>query len=120
MQGLEAKLQSPDVWSNQNLATELGQKTREIKETLALFDGWDLVLEDAQTAQEIGDEELIKESEAALVELEKQLDKYDIQKMLSGEYDEADAFLSFIAGPGLGEYAFENVYQMGRKSRLEG
>lgn len=100
MQGLEAKLQSPDVWSNQNLATELGQKTREIKETLALFDGWDLVLEDAQTAQEIGDEELIKESEAALVELEKQLDKYDIQKMLSGEYDEADAFLSINAGAG--------------------
>lgn len=100
MQGLEAKLQSPEVWSNQNLATELGQKTREIKKTLALFDGWDLVLEDAQTAQEIGDEELIKESEAALVELEKQLDKYDIQKMLSGEYDEADAFLSINAGAG--------------------
>ena len=57
-------------------------------------------MEDAQTAQEIGDEELIKESEAALVELEKQLDKYDIQKMLSGEYDEADAFLSINAGAG--------------------
>ncbi len=97
---LEAKLQSPDVWSNQNLASELGQKTREIKETLALFDGWDSVLEDAQTAVEIGDDELIKESESALAELEKQLDKYDIQKMLSGEYDEADAFLSINAGAG--------------------
>lgn len=93
-------MQSPEVWSNQNLASELGQKTREIKETLALFDGWDLILEDAQTALEIGDEELIKESETALVELEKQLDKYDIQKMLSGEYDEADAFLSINAGAG--------------------
>ncbi len=93
-------MQSPEVWSNQNLASELGQKTREIKETLALFDGWDLILEDAQTALEIGDEELIKESETALIELEKQLDKYDIQKMLSGEYDEADAFLSINAGAG--------------------
>ena len=100
MQDLEAKLQSPEVWSNQNLATELGQRTREIKETFALFDGWDLILEDAQAAEEIGDEELIKESETALVELEKQLDKYDIQKMLSGEYDEADAFLSINAGAG--------------------
>ena len=97
---LEAKLQSPEVWSNQNLASELGQKTREIKETLALFDGWDLVIDDAKTAYEIGDEELIKESETSLAELEKQLDKYDIQKMLSGEYDDADAFLSINAGTG--------------------
>lgn len=97
---LEAKLQSPEVWSNQNLASELGQKTREIKETLALFDGWDLVIDDAKTAYEIGDEELIKESETSLAKLEKQLDKYDIQKMLSGEYDDADAFLSINAGAG--------------------
>ncbi len=97
---LELKLQSPDVWSNQNLASELGQKSREIKETLALFDGWDSILEDALAAEEIGDEELIKESEFALIELEKQLDKYDVQKMLSGEYDEADAFLSINAGAG--------------------
>lgn len=100
LKDLEAKLQSPEVWSNQNLATELGQKTREIKETFALFDGWDVILDDAQAAQEIGDEELIRESEALLAELEKQLDKYDIQKMLSGEYDEADAFLSINAGAG--------------------
>lgn len=100
MQDLEARLQSPEVWSNQNLASELGQKSREIKETLSLFDSWDAVLEDAELAQEIGDEELIKESETALAELEKQLDKYDIQKMLSGEYDEADAFVSINAGAG--------------------
>ena len=97
---IEQKLQSPEVWSDQNLASELGQKSREIKETLALFEGWEGIIEDAQTADEIGDEELIKESEKALAELEKQLDKYDIQKMLSGEYDEADAFLTVNAGAG--------------------
>ena len=74
------KLQSPEVWSNQNLASELGQKTREIKETITLFDNWDSILQDAQTAEELDDEELIKESECALFELEKQLDKYDVQK----------------------------------------
>ena len=86
--------------SNQILASELGQKTREIKETITLFDNWDSILQDAQTAEELDDEELIKESECALFELEKQLDKYDVQKMLSGEYDEADAFLSINAGAG--------------------
>ena len=57
-------------------------------------------MDDAQTAIEIGDEDLIKESESSLIELEKQLDKYDIQQMLSGEYDETDAFLSINAGAG--------------------
>lgn len=97
---IEDKLQSPEVWSNQNLATELGQKSREIKETLDMFSRWDSILEDAKTAQEIGDEELIKESNIQLEQLKKELDKYDVQKMLSGEYDEADAFLTINAGAG--------------------
>ena len=97
---LEAKLQSPEVWSNQKLASELGTKVREIKDTLELFKSWDSILEDAQTAIDIGDGELIQESETALAKLARELDKYDIQKMLSGEYDEADAFLTINAGAG--------------------
>ena len=96
----EAKLQTPGVWSNQNLASELGQKSREIKETLEMFARWDLIIEDAKTAREIGDEELINESDVQLGQLEKELDKYDFEKMLSGEYDEADAFLTINAGAG--------------------
>ena len=100
LQDLEAKLQSPEVWSNQNLASELGQKSREIKETIEMFSRWETTIEDAKTAQEIGDNELIQESEIELKKLEKELDKYEVQKMLSGEYDEADAFLSINAGAG--------------------
>ena len=73
---------------------------RELKDNISLTERWDTIISDAETAYEIGDEELIKESEAALAELEKQLDKFDIQKMLSGEYDEADAFLSINSGAG--------------------
>ncbi len=100
LKDLEAKLQSPEVWSNQNLASELGQKSREIKETIEMFSRWETAIEDAKTAQEIGDNELIQESEIELKKLEKELDKYEVQKMLSGEYDEADAFLSINAGAG--------------------
>ena len=97
---MESKLQSPEVWADQKLASELGQKSREIKDTLEQIKKWDSTVEDAETAYEIGDEELIKEIEPSLLELEKELDKYDIQKMLSGEYDEADAFLTINAGAG--------------------
>ena len=97
---LEEQLQSPEVWANQKLASEIGQKIRELKETISMVEYWETTISDAETAYEIGDEELIKESENALIALEKQLDKFDIQKMLSGEYDDADAFLSINAGAG--------------------
>ncbi len=78
----------------------MGQKSREIKDTLEQVKKWDSIIDDARIAYEIGDEELIKETEPSLSELEKELDRYDIQKMLSGEYDEADAFLTINAGAG--------------------
>ena len=82
------------------MASELGQNSRQIKETLEKVSLWENVIEDASTAYEIGDEELIKESEILLQNLEKQLDKFDVEKMLSDEYDEADAFLTINAGAG--------------------
>ena len=97
---IETQLQSPDVWSNQNLANELGQKSRELKDMLGKLQDWQCIIDDAEAAIEIGDSELISESETQLIKLEKELDKYDIQKMLSGEYDEADAFLTINAGAG--------------------
>ena len=100
LRNLEEKLQDPTVWADQKLASEIGQQAREIKDKLIIFQTWTSILEDAQTALEIEDDELIQESEKALLELERQLDKYDIQQMLSGEYDEADAFLSINAGAG--------------------
>lgn len=97
---LEQKLQSPEVWANQKLASELGQKTREIKENLAKIDSWESIISDAEIANEIGDEELIAESEKSIEKLKIELDKFDVQMMLSGEYDEADAMLTVNAGAG--------------------
>ena len=82
------------------MANELGQKSRELKEVIEKITRWESIIDDAKTAYEIGDSELIAESENQLAILEKELDKFDIQKMLSGEYDEADAFLTINAGAG--------------------
>ncbi len=82
------------------MASELGQKSRELKETIDGVHSWEQLLDDAQTAYEIGDEELITEANIGLEKLKKMLDKFDFQKMLSGEYDEADAILSVNSGAG--------------------
>jgi len=93
-------LQSPEVWADQKLASELGQQSKEIKQVLEMVEYWDTTIEDVLTAYELGDEDLIKEVESELVNLEASLDKFDFQKMLSGEYDSADAILSINAGAG--------------------
>lgn len=100
MAEIETKLQSPEVWADQKLASELGQESKEIKQTLDMVSMWDTTIEDAETAYELGDEELILEIDSSLLNLEKSLDKFDFQKMLSGEYDSADAILTVNAGAG--------------------
>lgn len=93
-------MQSPEVWADQKLANELGQRTKEIKDTLKKIEHWENVIADAETAYELQDEELIKEAETSLSALEKELDSFDVQLMLSGEYDTADAMLTVNAGAG--------------------
>lgn len=93
-------MQSPEVWADQKLASELGQKTREIKENISRIEHWEEIISDAEIAYEMQDEDLINEANPNLENLEHELDKFDIQLMLSGEYDSADAMLTVNAGAG--------------------
>lgn len=100
LEEIEKKLQSPDVWSNQDLASYLGQQSREIKDSLELISSWQRILDDIEIALELGDEELLAETQTNLEKLEHEVDKFEIQQMLSGEYDEANAILTVNAGAG--------------------
>ncbi|GBF23471.1 hypothetical protein tpqmel_0875, partial [Candidatus Gastranaerophilus sp. (ex Termes propinquus)] len=61
---------------------------------------WDLVLEDAKVALELQDETLLEETFQSLLGLEKELDTFELQRMLNGEYDDYDAILTVNAGAG--------------------
>lgn len=93
-------MQSPEIWSNPKKASELGSQIRDIKDNLAFLDKWQGVIEDIETAIEIGDEELINETTSQLLQMEREIDKFEVKQMLSGEYDEADAILTINAGAG--------------------
>ncbi len=97
---IEEKLQTPEVWANQELASSLGAQAKDIKDNLELISGWQGALENISVALELADEELMTEVLSDLSNLEHELDKFDIQRMLSGEYDEANAILSVNAGAG--------------------
>ena len=65
-----------------------------------MLTNWDEIISNAEIAFEIADEELVQEAQISLQELEKQLDKFEFEQVLSGEYDYADAFLTINAGAG--------------------
>lgn len=93
-------MQSPEIWSNPKKASELGTQIRDIKDNLAFLDTWQSVIDDIETAFEIGDADLINETASQLSEMEREIDKFEVKQMLSGEYDEADAILTINAGAG--------------------
>ena len=100
MADLEKQLDSPEIWSNQKKASEIGAEVRLLRDSIEMVTSWDVKVENAEAAYEIGDAELIAESEEDLRVLEYQLDKYEFEQLLSGEYDYADSFLTINAGAG--------------------
>ena len=93
-------MQAPDIWSDKNKVSKLGAEIKEVKENISLIEGWSAALDDAAVALEIKDTDLIAESFEVLQKVSKELDKFEIKLMLSGEYDEADAILTINAGAG--------------------
>ena len=100
LDNLESEMQSPDIWADKEKVSKLGADIKEIKDNILMLNSWQSAIDDAQTALEIQDEDLIKEVFENLSAIEKELDKFEIRLMLSGEYDEADAILTINAGAG--------------------
>ena len=93
-------MQSPDIWSDKEKSSKLGGQIKDLKEVLGLLNSWGNVISDAYVALEIEDVELLTESETALLNAQKEIEKFEIRQMLNGEYDDADAIITVIAGAG--------------------
>jgi peptide chain release factor 2 len=94
----------PDIWNNPAEAQELSQKLSELKDSLEQITSWETQIEDVNVLIDLADEEqdtsLYSEIEDILKKLSDDLDKWELQKMLSGEYDSSDAVLTINAGAG--------------------
>lgn len=93
-------MQSPEIWSDSNKASALGQEIKEKKEKLDKLKKWEQTVSDAQTSLELGEKEFIELSFTELKTVEQEIEKFELQQMLSGEYDDADAILSINSGAG--------------------
>ncbi|MBQ8460547.1 peptide chain release factor 2 [bacterium] len=100
MAELEQQMQNPQIWSDSEKASKLGQEIKDKKEILNKLSRWESVVEDCQIALDLSDEDLITESYKQIQLVEKELEKFELEQMLSGEYDNADAILTINAGAG--------------------
>ena len=100
LKNLDEKLQDENIWNNQEEASKLLKEQKEIKSSIENFEKWNGIFEDSLLSLELDDEGLIKESLSRTKELEKELDKFDLEQMLSGEYDKNDAILTVNSGAG--------------------
>ena len=93
-------MQNPDIWTDNSKVSKIGQQIKDKKEILEKFSKWSQIIEDCNAALELSDSDLISDSYSQIKELNKELEKFELQQMLSGEYDEADAILTINAGAG--------------------
>ncbi len=76
----------------------------EVKAQLQQFSGWQRIIEDAKATLELydfePDEEMLEEAQLGLDKLGKDLDLWELERLLSGAYDQEGAVLSINAGAG--------------------
>ncbi|MBV5261586.1 peptide chain release factor 2 [Synechococcus moorigangaii CMS01] len=101
---LEQQAAQPEFWDDQQLAQGILQELTELKTTVAQYQQWAAQLEDAQAIAELlteaEDPALLLEAMENLQQLDKELNRWELQQMLSGEYDPYGAVLTINAGAG--------------------
>jgi peptide chain release factor 2 len=80
------------------------QELNDLKAHLEQFEQWRSHLEDARTILELmeleADESLLQEAETNLSQLTQDLDQWELERLLSGTYDQKGAVLTINAGAG--------------------
>ncbi|QNG29347.1 peptide chain release factor 2 [Synechococcus sp. LTW-R] len=103
-QDLEQLASQPDFWDDQKQAQAKMRQLDEVKAQLEQLAQWEGAVADAEATVEIyglePDEELLSESDAALKKLRADLDRWELERLLSGPYDKEGAVISINAGAG--------------------
>jgi len=100
LQKITDELKDENVWQNQTKSANLLKEQKDIKSKLDNINFWNNSLEDISVAIELADDNLLNEAKINLLKLKKELDKFDLENMLNGEYDRNDAILTITAGAG--------------------
>ncbi len=94
----------PEFWNDQTKAQQTLQELNDLKSHLQQHDQWQASLEDTKAVLELleldTDESLLQEAETTINKLHQELDRWELEQLLSGPYDEKGAILTINAGAG--------------------
>lgn len=94
----------PDFWNDQKKSQKVTQRMSRIKSILDTRKSWDSQASDIRVLLEMSLEMQAEEEGAGIAEslknLDGQLTKFEITRLLSGEYDDSSAIVSISAGAG--------------------
>jgi peptide chain release factor 2 len=103
-QDLEQLAAQPDFWDDQQNAQKQMRRLDEVKAQLQQLTTWQGAVSDAQATLELydlePDDDMLAEAQGGLDQLRKELDRWELERLLSGEYDKEGAVLSINAGAG--------------------
>ncbi|MEA5511722.1 peptide chain release factor 2 [Crocosphaera sp. UHCC 0190] len=104
IQDLENVAAQPEFWDSPEIAQTTLQDLNDSKSTLEQYQQWSSQLEDAKAIAELleldDDPTLRQEAENNIVQLNHTLDRWELQRLLSGIYDAKGAVLTINAGAG--------------------
>jgi peptide chain release factor 2 len=103
-QDLEQLAAQPEFWNDQQNAQKQMRRLDEVKAQLQQLADWRSAIDDAKATLELyeleADEDMLTEAHQGLTELRQGLDRWELERLLSGEYDKEGAVLSINAGAG--------------------
>jgi peptide chain release factor 2 len=92
------------LWNDQNQAQKTLQELNDLKAHLQQYHQWRASLEDTKAVAELleleDDAALLQEAESTVNHLNRELDQWELQQLLSGPYDAEGAVLTINAGAG--------------------
>ncbi|WP_306117880.1 MULTISPECIES: peptide chain release factor 2 [unclassified Roseitalea] len=101
---LNARAEDPDIWNDAAEAQKLMQERQRLEDMIGAIRGFDQALEDNVALIELGEEEddaeTVAEAEQAIRALKGQIEKRQIEALLSGEMDANDTFVEIHSGAG--------------------
>ncbi|WP_144439410.1 peptide chain release factor 2 [Geminocystis sp. NIES-3709] len=101
---LEQVASQPEFWDDGDKAQQTLQHLNDVKSNLDQLYQWQGNVEDTKAIIELleleADEELFTEAQKNIADLTRELDKWELQKLLSGIYDQKGAILTINAGAG--------------------
>jgi protein subunit release factor A len=100
LDGLEQQAADPDLWNNPTNAQQVMQRMTRIKNELNRWASVDARLQSTAEFAELGDDSLADDVAREYGALLSEIDALEIEVLLSGPYDDRDAFLSIKAGMG--------------------